>query len=469
MILLAFAATPSRADAQTGFGASVSTNATSTNSPITYSVSLTNLVNSSIQNVYVTNRFSSEVRVSGIATNYSTTTFSSVTNGQDVLLVFNVPNLTFGTPASLQLTAYSTNAVSLTNTITAFVFSPSNTFTTNLVTTVTNIIPPTTDLAVLVSGPPPGPDPYVGDWIQFSVTVTNSGTNSATAVVLSNSFLPTIVRSIFPTNQFTNSVALLNVGTLTNHASKTYTFTIQPTNAGTLSFSGLVASSSPDSDSSNNSAITNVSVSGFLTNTLVATFLWPTQYFNPENSLMEQRIILSNNSPDAVPSARVMVSGIGKTNRLFNAIGTNAGLPFVEYGTTLASGASVEMLLQYQVPSHLPFSILDTNLTARAMTNAANLTPPSNLILYTNLPIDLTNHVMIENVNDTMYVLFPFVKGQTYTIVYSDDVSFTTSRVARPSFVAPGNWAYWIDYGPPATISAPMNTSSRYYKVFINP
>jgi hypothetical protein len=140
MILLAFAATPSRADAQTGFGASVSTNATSTNSPITYSVSLTNLVNSSIQNVYVTNRFSSEVRVSGIATNYSTTTFSSVTNGQDVLLVFNVPNLTFGTPASLQLTAYSTNAVSLTNTITAFVFSPSNTFTTNLVTTVTNII-----------------------------------------------------------------------------------------------------------------------------------------------------------------------------------------------------------------------------------------------------------------------------------------------------------------------------------------
>ena len=46
-----------------------------------------------------------------------------------------------------------------------------------------------------------------------------------------------------------------------------------------------------------------------------------------------------------VPAVRVVVTGL--TNRLFNAVGTNSGNPFVYYSADLKAGQSVGLLLQY--------------------------------------------------------------------------------------------------------------------------
>jgi hypothetical protein len=178
---------------------------------------------------------------------------------------------------------------------------------------------------------------------------------------------------------------------------------------------------------------------------------------------LEQGILLSNASPSAIPAARVMVSGLRSSDRLFNAVGTNNGLPFVELPTSLESGATVPMLLQFFVPSHAPFPLSNSNLTAQALSAPVDLTPPPNLIPVTNTP---NGYTRIFNFTNKVLIEFPTTDGALYAIVYSDDMTFTTSRVARPFIVAPANWTYWYDYGPPATISSPGSSASRFYKVF---
>jgi hypothetical protein len=54
-------------------------------------------------------------------------------------------------------------------------------------------------------------------------------------------------------------------------------------------------------------------------------------------------------------------------------------------------------------------------------------------------------------------------------VVYSDNVLFSNAMIAPPSVVAPANQTPWIDYGPPTTLSAPPNSSNRFYRIYLNP
>jgi hypothetical protein len=67
-----------------------------------------------------------------------------------------------------------------------------------------------------------------------------------------------------------------------------------------------------------------------------------------------------------------------------------------------------------------------------------------------------------------MLLEWPTVANQRYTVVYSDDASFSNAMIAPPSIIAPASRMQWIDYGPPTTISVPTN-AARFYRVFQNP
>jgi hypothetical protein len=463
MVLLAlvFLYSGSRVQAQLfGVGASSSSGSIATNMTVTYFITITNFNSVQAMNgVFVTNQFSSGVPVQSVViTNSYGNAVNTITSSN---IIINIPSIVLNFPADMAITVQLTNSGSFTNFIT-IIDNITNLFATNFVTQTTNIAPTETDLGVSVIGP--GPDVYVRDWITYKVTVTNSGPNAASGVVLTNVFQPSVVRSIDPPNRFTNGTAILHLGTLASQAGTNFTFTVQPTNSVTtnLSFTASIGSTASDPNSTNNVVtVTNVA-STFLTNSMVAFTNAPTQTFNPQNGLMEQRIVLSNASPDAVNSARVIVTGLGSSNRLFNAAGTNDGNAFVVHGAPLGPDESIGLLLQFKVPSHQPFALPNSNLLARA-TLAADLTPPS------FAPGAQVNQSRMINVNSTMYVEFPSTNGRSYTIVYSDDISFTNSRLVRPPIVAPANWTYFIDYGPPATISAPVNSSSRFYKIYLNP
>jgi hypothetical protein len=63
---------------------------------------------------------------------------------------------------------------------------------------------------------------------------------------------------------------------------------------------------------------------------------------------------------------------------------------------------------------------------------------------------------------------WPAVPSRSYTVIYSDNVVFSNALIAPPAIVAPANQIQWIDYGPPATLTATTNSTARFYKVIQN-
>jgi hypothetical protein len=94
-----------------------------------------------------------------------------------------------------------------------------------------------------------------------------------------------------------------------------------------------------------------------------------------------------------------------------------------------------------------------------------NWTPPAATGTSTN--VNITRIVKLTSGN--MLVEFPATLGRNYTVVYSDNVLFSNAMVAPPSITAPANEVQWIDYGPPTTVSAPANSTVRFYRVMQNP
>jgi hypothetical protein len=122
----------------------------------------------------------------------------------------------------------------------------------------------------------------------------------------------------------------------------------------------------------------------------------------------------------------------------------------------------VSLLLQYFPRGPFPFT--NNQLNAFEV-SVPNWTPPAITTTSTNVNISR----IVELNNGWMLIEFPTTLGRTYTVVYSDNVLFSNAMIAPPSLVAPANRVQWIDYGPPATLSAPTNASTRFYRVFQNP
>jgi len=214
-----------------------------------------------------------------------------------------------------------------------------------------------------------------------------------------------------------------------------------------------------DPNLTNNTASNSLDVMDYPAADLVAVTN-SAQIVNHQNGLIEQSILLSNVGTNDVTAARVIVTGL--SNRLFNASGTNNGTPFVVYASKLAVNQSVSLLLQYA--PRLPFPFADSQLQAFAVP-VPDWTPPT--AASTSKSLNITRLVQLANGN--MLVEFPAITNRSYTVVYSDNVSFSNAMIAPPSIVAPANVIQWIDYGPPTTTSAPTNSPVRFYRVFLNP
>jgi hypothetical protein len=190
------------------------------------------------------------------------------------------------------------------------------------------------------------------------------------------------------------------------------------------------------------------------------------QVYNSQNGLVEQSILVSNVGPNSVNAVRAVVTGL--TNQLFNAVGTNNGSPFVVYAATLDTNQIVNLLLQFFAMNY--FQLTNSQLHAFAV-SVPNLTPPAAAAVSTN--VNITRIIKLTNgsplIIGSMLIEFPSLTNRTYTVVYNDDLSSTNWLIAPPSIIAPANQTQWIDYGPPTTVSAPPNSSNRFYRVFLNP
>jgi len=431
-------------------------------SPVIYTINLTNV--SSFAGgavVALTNMFPSTVQLLSV-TNFTPglTTFSNITTGFFILFP-----LGSGVPAQTIVALEPTQAGAFTNTIllsAQFGSLGTFNFSTNIVTTAITPPPLEADLAVAVTGP--AQFVITNDWMTYSITATNLGPDDATNVVVTNT-LPPGVRLISASQSYSvsGSNLLANLGVLTNGGFASLQFTIEPTNAGLLALSASIGSTNvTDPNPTNNFASTNINILTYLPGALVAVTN-SGQSIDFADGVMEQSIMLSNIGTNDVPAARVVVTGL--TNRLFNAVGTNNGYPFVYYSPPvslpLAAGQSVNLQLEYFPRGNFPF----TNGQLQAFGVPLPAWPaPAETAISTNF-----NPSLLPLSNGNILLGWPAASNRTYTVVYSDNVLFSNAQIAPPSIVAPGNYIQWLDYGPPTTATAPTNAAARFYRVMLNP
>ena len=441
-----------------GFSVTASTASMLVSNSLTYTINVTNLTDFFLQDALVTNQLPASVQALSITASQG----SSTVNGS--VVVFDLGQFPSDPPgiALLTLTVQPTATGLITNTVTVTSITVTNTASTNVVVLVTNAAVTLADLGVAMTGPA---QPVItNDWMTFGITVTNAGPDAALNVILTNTLPPGVgyigVSPASPVPGITGSNVIFNLGTMASGAFINFLLTVQPTNAGVLMFSASIGSAVLDTNLANNLASTNITVTNYLSQLLVAVTN-SGQNVNLQNGLEEQSILLSNSGPNDVPAARVVVTGL--TNRLFNVIGTNNGSPFVDYSAKLVAGHSVNLLLQYFPRKSFPFT--NGQLHAFAMPGVPDWTPPAATLVSTN--VNVTRIVKLSSGN--MLIEWPATTNRTYTVVYSDNVLFSNAMIAPPSIVAPANEVQWIDYGPPTTVSAPASVSNRFYRVFLNP
>src|SRR5271170_3718490 len=202
-----------------------------------YTISVTNETGGLLQNVFVTNTFSSSFQFVSASTNSQNFTNSYSVSSSNVVFAFG--SLSDG--YFLQMTQKVRPLITglLTNFVTVGgVTVPVAAFTNVVQVISTNA---TADLGVTMSGFPS--DIYVNDIVTYQVSVTNGGPDSAGNVILSNGVPDGVeLLGFSPTNQFSTATnfIVLNLGALTNGASKNIFFTVQPTNSGVVTFSAFV-------------------------------------------------------------------------------------------------------------------------------------------------------------------------------------------------------------------------------------
>lgn len=426
---------------------------------LTFTINVTNQTSATISNLSV-----SYAPLDFLVNLINATTSTGTMTTTATNLVFTLGNLVTNGTANMTVIVSPEARGTLTNVFTAFNPASTNLAQTNLVVQVLSL---PTDLVVALRVPR---NIVVNDWITYSVHVTNRGPNAIDGVVLNNSGSTNIrVISSTPTNVpgiFTNGALLLDLGTMPSGAFQNFKIRVQPKTAGTNFFDSVVgAFGLADTNPTNNVAVTNFLVVDYLPSTLSVSLVTPTQTFNPITGLMEQAIRITNNGASSVPAIRVAVTNL--QYRLFNAIGTNSapnntnGLPHVTQAAALAPGSSVDLLMEYFVPTGLPFAISANQFLVGAIP-APDWSPIGlgTQVTFTRQPRQMPSGAML--------VEFASTPGSNYTIVYSDNSSFSNAVIAPPAIPAGASRKQWIDYGPPKTVSSPASGGSRFYKVYLN-
>jgi uncharacterized repeat protein (TIGR01451 family) len=302
------------------------------------------------------------------------------------------------------------------------------------------------------------PNPVnVGDPLTYSLTITNNSVTVASLVVVSNLLPPDVnLVSVLPsqgtatTNAGTITVSLGNVA---NNNAATVAIVVVPQVSGYLTNQATVTSLETDSQPTNNTASVVTSAVVVQNTNLVLTIL-SSITLNRQTGLFEQGIRVSNFGNSVPSSVRVLISGLAANAKVFNASGTTNGTPFVQSNAPLPTGASVDFLLEYYVPTR----IAPTNLTFTAEAGLPITPPPTNgTVLSIDRALSLSDGGML--------IEFTAIPGRIYAIQYSSDT--LTWRTAVPVLTAPANRVQWIDSGPPKTESKPSQLAARFYRVLL--
>ena len=425
------------------------------NQTVVFTIGVTNTSFSDFTGMLITNTLPDSTGLQS-----ASTTVGTINTSIPGTVILNVGALASGNTATLTINFLATGLATLTN-----VLSITATASTNLAeidtlvtTNLTAVTTGTADLGAQLAGSVT--NLLMGDLVTYTAGITNAGPNEAlepTATLNIPSELSFV--GISPTNlvySFTNQLltvlfASLNAGSATN-----FQLTLSASASGQFDLSNSVsAPGNVDPNLNNNMADLSVAVGGPSTN-LLQVVSASTQRFDPQTGTMEQTVQVLNPGPNSITGIRLVLNGL--TNLFLDSVGTNQGAPFAYFGGTLNPGSTVDILLHFFVPQRQPL----TNLLFSAVAQPGNVPAlPTSGSLVPGQSAWLSSGAFLLEFGSTV--------GQSYTVAYADNPSFTNAVVSQPSVTALGSRTQWIDSGPPRTTSAPSNRAVRFYKVFQNP
>jgi hypothetical protein len=170
-----------------------------------------------------------------------------------------------------------------------------------------------------------------------------------------------------------------------------------------------------------------------------------------QTALFKQVITVTNNNLGALPTFRILVSGLPESVTVHNAQGAILGDSYLLYNQTLGSGESIDLIVEY--------------FQADA---SGDFEPAFEIELLDSVENQNTGEgVSVDRCeilpNGDILIEFAAQIGGVYTIQYSKNGESWTKVV--PDVVSGGTRLQWIDNGPPKTSSHPAREKLRLYRV----
>ena len=180
--------------------------------------------------------------------------------------------------------------------------------------------------------------------------------------------------------------------------------------------------------------------------------------FNPQTSLFEQKVVVSNHTPFSFTALRITATNLPATITLRNATITNGGLPYVEYNLAVPSGGSVTLTLEYFNSSRGVFPAGVPGLRLELLNQGRPVIPPDGAV-----PTELRGYRGFTPDGKTkFYIEFPTRRGTAYYVQYMDAVG-EAWRTSPVIIHGTGHLLKWLDDGPPNTDTPP--TATRFYRI----
>jgi hypothetical protein len=221
---------------------------------------------------------------------------------------------------------------------------------------------------------------------------------------------------------------------------------------------------------------------GVITNTIIPIgpdlFIVGTSAFNPQTQLYEEFVSVTNIGQTVVHALRLSVGGLRSGVTLYNATGTNNGVPYVEYDPSSNPIYSNSWIYPFpatppnidHVTFVLEFFVADRHPFTNSLSATVVVAPTTAPVAGNQVTIIQSGFNDLRNTSNPRFLVeFTSIPGRTYTIEYSDD-SMVTWNIAVPSIVASATSTFWYDDGPPGTLSKPIyGSANREYRVLLNP
>jgi len=178
--------------------------------------------------------------------------------------------------------------------------------------------------------------------------------------------------------------------------------------------------------------------------------------FNPQTGLFEEVVRILNPSPFTLSAVQVAVSNLTAGVQVFNASGTNHGIPFAQFNQPIPPGASADLTIEYYSPR---YQTPDPALSVALVGSPAPMAPVNVTVVPVTRQLWLSNGEFLLEFNS--------LAGRIYFVEYSADLR--NWKVAWPGVTGTGNRIQWIDNGPPRTDSKTSTQASRFYRVVLVP